>query len=1319
MNRVFFIAGLLFFACGFAIADETAVATHILEMSNRKAGICSMPRIGDGKLAVAIARNSKLIVHALSDDAGQLAAARALADEAGIMGRTLYIEQGVTGKIPLADRYADLVVVVDTADADLAALPAKEIRRICAAYRGVAIIGRAKDLGPGLTKAKLADWAKGLDVLDVKIVEDEMGLWAVARMPPLQGGDEWTHFWHDAGNNPVSTDTAFTTHDVSVLPLAADAPHFIREGKGQNFTLDAAKIDTSAPGVAPKAIYQTLRMGNSPMTYTVHGLKVGADYTVRLHFVEPWEKEAGKRVMDVTANGQPALTKFDIIAESGQNKAVVRQVKVCADAQGQIAIRFTCANNGVVLSAIEIQDGNTPVLKIQAGGKGSAKDGFLSDVDVAAELPAPQVLIQYVSPPKVGAGGSARVAGGRMFEAQGQEYKFGKGLEGWLWCRDASNGQILWEMKLPRVIEAKQAGVFVATAQALYLIDEDRPGVQVIDAETGKQTRVIGFKDVTGQCKWMAVENGILYALFGEPAPPFRDNATYHGDSSVKLKIVENKLRHGKSMCAYDLAKDQLLWTHTETPNNLIDCRSVGVWNDRICFFSENAEYEKMDKPWGDEPVVGTQLLCLDGRTGKVLWENKDEVLHNLVRQYTYIFGREWTPTLICSPDGIRLRLIGIYKNDLLCFDPETGKLRWKMDKADKATPTTFGGFFKDGQYWQSGGAWDALTGKLLKMNIPWDGGCGTRTASPAGIFGNYNADTIGMDVKSDCHMGSFVAEGLLNVARGWCNCEGIWRGTFAFASRGDLDVNAPAGPDRLSRDPNPPTANAAMTITAQDWPMYRHDCDRSAASPVTVPDNAKVLWHYQLATPYVFSSDHDLYSPHRQDQPTEPVTAADSIYFGGSDGKIECLDAASGMTRWRFWTGGQVYAAPSLWHGRAYAGSMDGDVYCLDADTGRLVWRFRCSPVDQRIMVADHLVSRWPVQGGVLVQPSPSGEPGKGVVYATSGMVNVLGAQVYALDADTGQMIWQNTTAGTKDDGKFGITPSGFMTIIGDKLFVRNRFTLPGVFDLKTGEQIGRPLYFNARWSENSYRYGPAGREIAVLGDGWVLEGGRLFQHELNQREGDRGYESFDLKLYGKDGLPERRARIKITDFSIIPPAFDGELMAFVEGGRSRAGKDAGSPRPYGTLGLMAFDKKKMLETAKAVADTTIDYQDKKNPLCALLAINGEKAVTEEMRVQTILKGTPSFRWEYKDPFVQVNAVALAKNAVLITYGVQKHGTMGLLDDYSAWKVAALDRGDGHSFWECDLPCEPVLCSLAIDRAGRILVTLRDGGVICIGTEK
>ena len=66
--------------------------------------------------------------------------------------------------------------------------------------------GGRKRSGAGLTRAKLQAWLEGLDVPGGKIVEDDFGLWAVAVMPPLAGGDDWTHYAHGPDQNRLSKD---------------------------------------------------------------------------------------------------------------------------------------------------------------------------------------------------------------------------------------------------------------------------------------------------------------------------------------------------------------------------------------------------------------------------------------------------------------------------------------------------------------------------------------------------------------------------------------------------------------------------------------------------------------------------------------------------------------------------------------------------------------------------------------------------------------------------------------------------------------------------------------------------------------------------------------------------------------------------------------------------------------------------------------------------------------------------------------------------------------------------------------------------------
>jgi len=80
-------------------------------------------------------------------------------------------------------------------------------------------------------------------------------------------------------------------------------------------------VNTEVRNAAPQAVYQSERYGNS--VYTVR-VKSGKTYTVRLHFAET-KFEAGKRKFNVEINGQRVLNEFDIAAEAGKNKALVKE----------------------------------------------------------------------------------------------------------------------------------------------------------------------------------------------------------------------------------------------------------------------------------------------------------------------------------------------------------------------------------------------------------------------------------------------------------------------------------------------------------------------------------------------------------------------------------------------------------------------------------------------------------------------------------------------------------------------------------------------------------------------------------------------------------------------------------------------------------------------------------------------------------------------------------------------------------------------------------------------------------------------------------
>jgi hypothetical protein len=94
---------------------------------------------------------------------------------------------------------------------------------------------------------------------------------------------------------------------------------------------------------APAAVYQSERWGKC--TYTIR-VNQGPPCTVRLHFAE-LKLEPGERKFNVDINGRRVLTNYDIAAEAGKDKAVVKDFEaISSDADGHIVIAFTRGSAG-------------------------------------------------------------------------------------------------------------------------------------------------------------------------------------------------------------------------------------------------------------------------------------------------------------------------------------------------------------------------------------------------------------------------------------------------------------------------------------------------------------------------------------------------------------------------------------------------------------------------------------------------------------------------------------------------------------------------------------------------------------------------------------------------------------------------------------------------------------------------------------------------------------------------------------------------------------------------------------------------------------
>jgi len=276
----------------------------------------------------------------------------------------------------------------------------------------------------------------------------------------------------------------------------------------------------------------------------------------------------------------------------------------------------------------------------------------------------------------------------------------------------------------------------------------------------------------------------------------------------------------------------------------------------------------------------------------------------------------------------------------------------------------------------------------------------------------------------------------------------------------------------------------SSVQSSAGDWPQFRYDAQRSAASPEQLPAQLVLHWQRRLPTPRpAFPLENRLLF----DASYEPVVLGNTMFVPSMvNDSIIALDTATGSERWRFVTDGPVRFAPVASQGKVYAVSDDGHLYCLAADSGRLIWKFRGLPADRadrKLLGNGRLISLWPARGGpVLVGAA---------VYFAAGLWPDDGVFLYALDAQSGRVIWKNITSNhiaqaNMDHGikQFaGLTPQGYLAVVGERLVVPCGAQLPAFLNLKTGV-LG------------SYTMGWGGR-VGLAKGSWLVAGtGKYLSH-------------------------------------------------------------------------------------------------------------------------------------------------------------------------------------------------------------------------------
>jgi len=250
------------------------------------------------------------------------------------------------------------------------------------------------------------------------------------------------------------------------------------------------------------------------------------------------------------------------------------------------------------------------------------------------------------------------------------------------------------------------------------------------------------------------------------------------------------------------------------------------------------------------------------------------------------------------------------------------------------------------------------------------------------------------------------------------------------------------------------------------------------------------------------------------------------------------------------------------------------------------------------------------------------------GIAYFAAGIVNYDGTYVYALDAATGQIKWQNNTSGHLDpEARTGVSVQGHMILHDSRLYLAGGNAIsPAVYDITNGKCLNNPDLLRQVQSIS-----PRGWELFLLGEK-VMACGRPFY-------ADPKYDVYDATVFNKMLLASTGNRditwVNNRKIMCYPHGPENQYEQFLKG--------------WGQLKIPDL-----------------------NPL-----------------------------WEYNcDPSV---AVAICKNAVVVA---------------KASELVALNLQNGQMLWNQPLPSSPVPWGLAVDRDGRILVTLKGGKIFCFGQK-
>jgi hypothetical protein len=121
---------------------HVAAAEEIIKSTGITEGWCVDLGCDDARLALELARRTKLNIVAIEPDAQRVAQARQRLDETGFYGTRVTVYQGSPADPPCPDFFANLIVSGQSIMGVAPSIPARQIRRMQHPFGGTMIVGK-------------------------------------------------------------------------------------------------------------------------------------------------------------------------------------------------------------------------------------------------------------------------------------------------------------------------------------------------------------------------------------------------------------------------------------------------------------------------------------------------------------------------------------------------------------------------------------------------------------------------------------------------------------------------------------------------------------------------------------------------------------------------------------------------------------------------------------------------------------------------------------------------------------------------------------------------------------------------------------------------------------------------------------------------------------------------------------------------------------------------------------------------------------------------------------------------------------------------